>query len=140
MKADDWMQILNANKLIRSPHEAMAFEYALAELARNPKPEDLPKLHLVLDDRCQQPDVIFSLIHFLESFDLEEQLIAFIQVVPKLFAVAPNWTELLHTRILNDTTAGRSYQEKLQAMNDRHPHLIREWLEESATSHLSDRG
>lgn len=140
MKADNWMQILNANKLIRSPNEAMAFEYALAELAQNPQPEDLPKLHLILDDRCQQPDVLFSLIHFLESFDLEEQLIAFIQVVPKLFAVAPNWTKLLHTRILNDTRAGQTYQEKLQVINDRHPHLIWKWLEDNATSHWDDQG
>lgn len=134
MKTDDCIEILNANKLIRSPNEAMAFECALAELARNPQPEDLPKLHLIFDDRCHQPEVMFSLIHFLESFPMEEQIGVFMKILPKLFAIAPNWTEILHTRIVNDKTACQFYRQQLRVMNECQPHLLRQWLEERAIS------
>ncbi|WP_442867159.1 Imm30 family immunity protein [Aphanizomenon sp. CS-733/32] len=41
------------------------------EIADNSDENNLPAYHLVLDDQCQQPEVMFSLIHFLESFDME---------------------------------------------------------------------
>ncbi len=52
---------------MRSPSEIAAFENVLTKLAQNPENRCLPKLHLVLDDRCQQQEVMWDLIHFLES-------------------------------------------------------------------------
>ncbi|MDY7013280.1 MAG: Imm30 family immunity protein [Cyanobacteriota bacterium] len=122
---------------MRSPEEVAAFENALTQLAENPYPEHLPALHLILDDCCQQPEVMFGLVHFLESFALEGQVRAFITVVPQLISVAPDWTRILHTRILNDETACRFYREKLHSTNASSPHFIRQLLEESATYRLT---
>jgi len=137
MTADHWMHILEANKLMHSPEEVAAFEHALAQIAENLPKENLPALHLILDDRCEQPEVMFSLVHLLESFALDEQVQAFISVIPQLITFAPDWTRILHTRILNDEAACRCYQENLQAMNASSPHFIRQLLEENATSRLS---
>jgi Immunity protein 30 len=144
MKKEDWIDVLVINKLIRSPDEAIAFEYALTELAKNPQPEDSTDLHLIFDDQCERSDVMFSLLHFLESFDLEEQLTALIEAIPQLIVVAPNWLKILQTRILNDQTARCLYRQKLQlklqVMNDpRSSFLIQKFLEESEISDLSDR-
>jgi Immunity protein 30 len=83
MSENPQIAVLETNRFMRSPQEVVAFEQALAELA-NTSPADLPKLHLILDDDCQQPEVMFSLIHFLESFALQDQLQALIQVLPRL--------------------------------------------------------
>jgi hypothetical protein len=80
MREDTLIEIMNANRFMRSPAEFIAFEEAMAELAKNPKNEDLPELHLVLDDECEHHEVMYGLIHFLESFDAKEQLQAFIDV------------------------------------------------------------
>ncbi|NEP12517.1 MAG: hypothetical protein F6K14_20375 [Symploca sp. SIO2C1] len=93
--------------------------------------------NLILDDRCEQPEVMFSLVHFLESFAIEEQLQAFLTVVPQLIATTPDWTRILHTRILNDEAACRLYREKLHSMNASSPHFIRQLLEENATYRLN---
>lgn len=76
MNADKMIDILQANRLMRCAFDIAAFENALTELAQNPQNLWLPELHLVLDDRCQQQEVMWDLIHFLESFDMKAQLLA----------------------------------------------------------------
>jgi len=137
MKENSWITILAANKLMRSAEEVTAFENALAEFAKHPESEHLPDLHLILDDRCQQPEVMFSLIHFLESFEMEQQLQAFICVIPQLIVVASDWTRILHSRILNDEVACRLYRNLLHSINAHSPHFIRQLLEESAAYRLT---
>jgi hypothetical protein len=119
MSKNPRIAVLEANRLMRSPGEVVAFEQALTELAENPNSADLPELHLILDDDCQQPEVMFSLIHFLESFDLQEQLQAFIQVLPRLVRRAAKWVAILHTRIMNDAEAQVAFEEILQCMNNQ---------------------
>lgn len=119
MSQNQQIEILEANRLMRSPEEAIAFEQALVELAKSPDPANLPELHLILDDACQQPEVMFSLIHFLESFDLQEQLQAFIDVLPNLVKSAVEWTAILHTRIANDPNAQNAFKEILKSMNSQ---------------------
>ena len=57
---------------MRSRQEVIAFETALAELAKHPQTEDLPTLHLIFDDRCEQPEVMFSLLHYFIRQLLED--------------------------------------------------------------------
>ena len=139
MKNNIWISILETNKLMRSPDEVTAFENALASLADRPQKEDLPDLHLILDDRCEQPEVMFGLIHFLESFDVSAQIQAFFTVVPQLMLVASEWTRILHSRILNDDDACRLYRDILHSLNSKEPNFVRQLLEESASYHLNKR-
>jgi len=139
MKENIWISILKANNLMRSPDEVIAFENALASLADRPQDEDLPDLHLILDDRCEQPEVMFGLIHFLESFDVSAQIQAFVTVVPQLMLVASEWTRILHRRILNDDDACRLYRDILHSLNSQEPSFVRQLLEESASYHLNKR-
>ncbi|MEG4306349.1 Imm30 family immunity protein [Microcoleus sp. D3_18a_C4] len=139
MKKNIWISILEANNLMRSADEVIAFENALASLADRPQDEDLPDLHLILDDRCEQPEVMFGLIHFLESFDVSAQIQAFVTVVPQLMLVASEWTRILHSRILNDDEACRLYRDILHSLNSQEPNFVRQLLEESASYHLNKR-
>ena len=139
MKKSIWINILETNKLMRSPDEVTAFENALASLADRPQNEYLPDLHLILDDRCEQPEVMFGLIHFLESFDVSAQIQAFVTVVPQLMLVASEWTRILHSRILNDDDACRLYRDILHSLNSQEPNFVRQLLEESASYNLNKR-
>ncbi|KAM3102942.1 Imm30 family immunity protein [Phormidesmis sp. 146-12] len=117
MSQNSLIEILEANHLLRSPDEVAAFEQTLVKLAQNPDSANLPSLHLILDDACQQPEVMFGLVHFLESFDVQVQLQAFIQVLPDLVKRAPEWTTILHSRIMNDAIARSIFEEKVRSMN-----------------------
>ncbi len=114
MSHNTLIDTLEANRLMRSPHEVTLFEQTLEQLAQNPDPADLARLHLVLDDACEQPEVMFSLVHFLESFEVQVQVQAFIQVMPALAGRATEWSEILQSRIMNDAIARASFEEKMQ--------------------------
>ena len=103
---------LHANRLLRSPEEVAAFEEALAALALEPRPEWLTELHLVFDDHCVHHEVMFGLVHFLESFDLDAQIKAMLSVLPVMAEQAPDWARILHYRILNDGQA-RAHLQRL---------------------------
>jgi hypothetical protein len=139
MKENRSIEILAANKLMRSPDEVTAFENALAALAENPNNKYLSDLHLILDDHCEQPEVMFGLIHFLESFDVSAQIQAFVAVVPQLILIGSEWTKILHNRILNDDYACHLYRDILHSLNSKQPNFVRQLLEESASYHLNKR-
>jgi hypothetical protein len=111
------IEVLEANRLLRSPDEVAQFEQTLETLAQNPDLADLPSLHLILDDACEQSEVMFSLVHFLESFDVQEQVQAFIQVMPDLMKRAPEWTAILHSRIMNDEIGRSMFNEEIVSMS-----------------------
>jgi hypothetical protein len=78
------LKILQENRLLKTPQEIKLFEETLEKIAKYPKDDNLKELHLILDDNCEHPDVMFSLVHFLEDFDLQKQIPAFIEVIPQL--------------------------------------------------------
>ncbi|MCC5643031.1 immunity 30 family protein [Nostoc sp. CHAB 5824] len=136
MNQNNLLAILRKNRLMQTQQQVTNFENALAEIADNPDEENLSVYHLVLDDQCQQPEAMFSLIHFLESFGIEEQITAFIKVVPQLMINAPEWTRIIHDRILNDGSACQLYQKLLHSANLNTPHFLYHLLEESIVNKL----
>jgi hypothetical protein len=115
MSQNPLIEVLEANHLLRSPDEVARFERTLEKRSQNPDPADLPSLHLILDDDCEQPEVMFSLVHFLESFDVQEQVQAFIQVMPDLVKRAAEWTAILHSRMMNDDVVRSVFEERVRS-------------------------
>ncbi len=115
MSQNPLIEVLEANHLLRSPDEVALFEQTLEKLAQNPDSSDLPSLHLILDDACEHPEVMFGLVHFLESFDVQEQVQAFIQVMPELVKRATEWAAILHSRIMNDDVARSVFEERVRS-------------------------
>ncbi|MFM7368806.1 MAG: Imm30 family immunity protein, partial [Sphaerospermopsis kisseleviana] len=74
MNQNNLLEILKDNRLMQTEAQVTNFENALTAIAENPDENDLSAYHLILDDQCQQPEVMFSLIHFLESFDMKNKL------------------------------------------------------------------
>ncbi|MEH2237529.1 Imm30 family immunity protein [Nostoc sp.] len=136
MNQNNLLANLRENRLMQTQQQVTDFENALAEIADNPDQQNLSAYHLILDDQCQQPEVMFSLIHFLESFDIEEQIGAFIKVVPQLMINAPEWTKIIHDRILNDDSACQVYQKILHSANLNTPHFLYHLLGESIVNKL----
>ncbi len=115
MSRNSLIDVLEANRLSRSPDEVARFERTLEKLAQNLNPADLPSLHLILDDACKQPEVMFSLVHFLKSFDVQEQVQAFVQVLPELVKRAEEWAAILHSRMMNDVIAKAEFEKRVRS-------------------------
>ena len=67
----------------------------------------------MFDDKTRQPDIMFDLVHYLESYPVDTQLSAMLSVLPQMVERAPWWTKVLHYRILNDAVAAETYAEML---------------------------
>lgn len=139
MNQNNLLATLQENRLMQTEEQVTNFENTLAEIVENPDENKLSTYHLILDDQCQQPEVMFSLIHFLESFDMEKQITAFIHVVPQLMITAPEWTRIIHNRILNDESACQVYQKLLHSANLKTPHFLYHLLQESIVNKLQVR-
>ncbi|MGF2036019.1 MAG: Imm30 family immunity protein [Nostoc sp. CmiVER01] len=139
MNQNNLLAILRENRLMQTQQQVTDFENTLAEIADNPDEQNLSAYHLVLDDQCQHPEVMFSLIHFLESFETEEQITSFIKVVPQLMIDASEWTRIIHNRILNDDLSCQVYQKLLHSANLNTPHFLYHLLEESIVNKLKTK-
>lgn len=64
------------------------------------------------------------------------KLKAFISVIPQLMINAPEWTRILHDRILNDKLACQIYHKLLHYYNSQKNHFIYYLLQESVANHL----
>ncbi|MDZ8222518.1 Imm30 family immunity protein [Nostoc sp. ChiVER01] len=136
MNQNNLLAILRENRFMQTQQQVTDFENTLAEIADNPDEQNLSAYHLVLDNQCQHPEVMFSLIHFLESFETEEQITSFIKVVPQLMIDASEWTRIIHDRILNDDLSCQVYQKLLHSANLNTPHFLYHLLEESIVNKL----
>lgn len=130
------IKILQENRLMKTPQEINLFEETLEKIAEHPNDESLKDLHLILDDNCEHPEIMFSLVHFLEDFELQKQIQAFIEVIPQLIITAPEWTKTIHDRMINDESACKLYQNSLELANQKTPHFLYQLLLESVKNHL----
>ncbi|MDJ0601637.1 MAG: Imm30 family immunity protein [Crocosphaera sp.] len=135
----DLLKTLKENRLMKNPEEVIIFEETLEKIAEEPDDEYLKDLHLILDDNCEKADVMFGLVHFLESFDLQKQIEAFIAVIPQLIITAPEWTKIIHYRIVNDELACGIYQKNLELANKKTPHFLYQLLNESVKNYINSK-
>lgn len=133
------LETLKKNRLMKTSEEVSIFEETLEKIAERADDKYLKDLHLILDDDCEKPDVMFSLVHLLESFDPQKQLEAFIAVIPQLMITAPEWTKIIHYRIINDELACKIYQESLELANKKTPHFLYQLLNESVNNHINSK-
>lgn len=135
MSDNDLISTLKENKLMRSREEVLAFDNALTELALNTADVDLEELHLVLDDNCEHEEVMWGIIHFLESFDASKQLQALLNVIQELAYSAPGWTEIIHYRIFNDEPTRFLYQDMLKYVDLNTQQIATKILSDIARKH-----
>ncbi|WP_025129889.1 Imm30 family immunity protein [Pseudomonas sp. PH1b] len=77
----------------------------IAEVARLADPASIGPLLSLLDDEAEYDEVMFSLIHAAEHFDLPVYVPALLAALPGLQENSPRWAQILFTRVLNSEPA-----------------------------------
>lgn len=116
MSQNLFIDVLEANRFCDRPMRLPVLNKPWKNLAQNSDPAVLHSLHLTLGDAGEQSEseVMLSLVHFLESFDVQEQVQAFVQVLPELVKRAKEWTAILHSRIMNDAIAKAEFEKRVR--------------------------
>lgn len=93
---------LYENRLLENNVQIAIFEECLNRLADDFKDEDIVELCRVLDDNTMEFEVMFGVIHLLETFSSEEAFMNTIKGVVELKRHSPIWAKTIIYRCLND--------------------------------------
>jgi hypothetical protein len=102
--------------MLSSAIEVSAFERAVQELATTPQAGDVKELLSVFTDRSEHQEMMWGLLHFIESLGMERYLKGLVDALPTMLQDAPEWAEILHCRILNDDKYAAYYKDLLSAL------------------------
>ncbi len=97
-------KLLN-NKLLRTDQEILYFEEAIENILTFNEVEHIKILCSGFDDSTENEEVMFGLIHAIESYDndfgMENSLEKMVEALPSMLPQARGWSIILHKRILN---------------------------------------
>lgn len=92
------------------------FDEAVAALAKEEHPELLEDLFLVFTDETEMQEVMWGLLHYIESHDLVKQVDALINSITYLRQNANEWLKTLMYRILNNSNALRIFSLRCSSL------------------------
>lgn len=91
-----------ANRLLKNSNEIAIFEDNLTKLAETFNENDIIELCQILDDKTDDSEVMFGIIHLLETLSTEQALINTVIGVVKMKSMSPEWANIIIYRCLND--------------------------------------
>ena len=97
-------QLYNS-RLLRTREELEEFEESLKEISKEIQENDIPELCKVFDDQTENEDVMFGLIHLIESFSSEKAFKLTTLAISQMLENAMNWAKILIYRCLNDDSS-----------------------------------
>ena len=121
---------LYENRLLRTELECEQFDLALEGLAGDTEDVVIHQIFKVFDDDTEQEEIMFSLVHFVESLQMEMYLTQLLGSLPDMMEHARNWAIVLNTRILNDDNYRKDYADIAALMPPRIKQCLMFLLEE----------
>lgn len=94
------------------------FEIILEEISNLHNPTAISMLLPLFDDECYYPEVLFSIVHYIEGFDNRIYCEQLFGGLVSLWKKSPEWAKTLQMRILNSKECLKEYT-KLVAQVDR---------------------
>lgn len=122
--------LLYDNRLLRTELECEQFEQALEGLAGDTEDAVIQQIFKVFDDDTEQEEVMFGLVHFLESYQMEMYLTQLLESLPELLETGRNWAIILIQRILADDIYRKEFADIAAGMPLRIKRFLAFLLEE----------
>ncbi|MEK5234402.1 Imm30 family immunity protein [Paenibacillus sp. FSL L8-0470] len=122
--------LLYDNRMLRTELECEQFEQALEGLAGDTEDAVIQQIFKVFDDDTEQEEVMFGLVHFLESYQMEMYLTQLLESLPELLETGRNWAIILIQRILGDDSYRKEFADIAAGMPLRIKRCLAFLLEE----------
>lgn len=115
MDINSLTQTLIDNRFLKNQQEISAFETAISSILNLNDLNHIGNLCMGFDDVTEHDEVMFGLIHAIESYDQvfgsEQSLKKLAQSLPYMLPHAKEWAKTLHKRILNHEPSCNIYAE-----------------------------
>ena len=83
------------NRLLKNSNEIAIFEENLIELTENFGEDDIIELCQILDDKTDDSEVMFGIIHLLETLSTKQAFINTVIGVVKMKSRSPEWAKII---------------------------------------------
>ena len=84
----------------------------------------IPAIALLIEDDYEFDEVMYSLVHFIEEFDLETYIKHILSITPKLFEKSPDWSRTLIVRIRNNQKGLKFYESYIGSISREQKKLL----------------
>lgn len=129
--------LLKEIRFMTTPEECIVFDNTVITLAAKPMEQVGPyleELFVVLDDKTHHHEVMWTLLLYLEDFEMSWFLPAFGAVLPALITQAPEWTDILIHRILSSEIVWQELANVFPILSQEQQNNIRTLLIPIATA------
>ncbi|WP_052732400.1 Imm30 family immunity protein [Hymenobacter terrenus] len=113
------IQQLRDNRRMEADEQLTIFEEVLDQIAEDEDITNIPALCQGFDDDTDHSEVMWGLIHLIESYDRfssrAEQLRYFLQGAPAMLPHAAEWLTTMLARVLNQDQARQALANELAA-------------------------
>lgn len=127
-------QTLIDNRLLRNQQEITNFEHTISIILNLKDLNHIRNLCLGFDDATKHDEVMFGLIHAIESYDkdfgLEQSLKVLSESLPCMLPHAKEWAKTLHKRILNHEPSSKIYSKIISQEDDNIKNIAIQLLNE----------
>ena len=130
MNREEAAKKLRETRLLKSREEVEAFDEAHLALSSTGDPAVLEDLFAAFDDATEQHEVMWGLVHDVESFGLETFMKVMGESAPRLLPHAKEWLTILHERILNSEQATEVYRGIIPTLPERSQEVVKGLLAE----------
>ena len=125
MNTQELVDQMIKSKKLRNNHEIEKYEQSIEQLINHNK---LEELYLGFDDNTEDDEVMFGLVHAIESFyeevGEEEYFFIFINQIKMIYRESKEWIKLTTVRILNDIESRNEFIKIFQKSNQENKDFI----------------
>jgi len=125
---------LKNSRLLKREEDINIFEGAIINVLNKSDITGIRVLCYGFYDETENDEVMFSLIHSIESYDktypLEGTLTEFASAVPNMIPHAREWAKTIHKRILNDQVSLETYVKVVSRIDENARVVIMDIIKE----------
>lgn len=121
---------LQQNKMLRNSDEINSFELAIKSIVSMNDVKLIKDLCSGFDDQTEDHEIMFGLVHAIESFDSEDGLLEMAKTIPSMLIHAKEWATILNYRVLNHEPSRKSYIKILSSVDPNVKNSIIELITE----------
>ncbi|WP_458121871.1 Imm30 family immunity protein [Paenibacillus sp. Z6-24] len=115
---NNYVNTLYQIRLLETQEECEEFDQLL-EILDNEQNFDLKDLFMVFDENTLEEEVMFGLVHFVESFEAEDYLRSLLDSLINIPSHSIYWIEILLKRILNNEEYKKTLISILGSQDER---------------------
>jgi TusA-related sulfurtransferase len=130
----DWAHLKELSKM-RTEDDIVEFEKCLSDIALVKDLAMLGQLIDLFDDQCPYPEVMFSLVHAVESYPNEMYVKVILDKLPHGIEHFPDWFKILLYRILNEPDCSKYFQIYMNKVNREYLLYLFDVIEKESPDH-----